>query len=104
MLERKGLIQSRSNGYLKCFYPGEMRLINLSQRLKKIERLIIETIQENEGLSQREIASLLEVSQATVNRHARQLANMGLLKLERRGMMVRCYLAENGSQGGSNTP
>jgi len=100
MLERQGLIKSRSDGYLKRFYPAETRMVDLPQTIKKIEKLILETVQERQGLSQREIAGILEISESTVNRHARQLADMGLLRLERQGMMVKCYLPDVGSKGG----
>jgi hypothetical protein len=102
MLEREGIIASLSDGYLKRFYPAGMKLMELPLRLKKVERLILETVRESEGLSQREIAKILEISESTVNRHARQLAAAGLLRLERRGMMIRCYLGNDGSTGGSS--
>jgi hypothetical protein len=104
MLEREGIISSLSDGYLKRFYPADMKLMDLPLRLKKVERLILETVRESEGLSQREIARILEISESTVNRHARRLAEAGLLRLERRGMMIKCYLGNDGSIGGSSPP
>ena len=104
MLEREGIITSLSDGYLKRFYPAGMKLLDLPIRLKKVERLILETVRESEGLGQREIAKILEISEATVNRHARQLAAAGLLRLERHGMMIKCYPGADGSLGGSSPP
>jgi predicted transcriptional regulator len=96
-LEREGIIRSRRDGPLKRFYPGEMRTVDMPLRLSGLQKLILETVQRQEGLSQVRIASLIDASYLTVHRHINKMAEMGVLRLERSGMGTRCYLAENGT-------
>lgn len=102
-LEREGVIKSRRDGGLKRFYPGEMRLLGLPPRLNGLQQLILQTVQRQEGLSQMRIASLLEVPYLTVHRHISKMASLGVIRLERRGISVRCYLA-NGESGRQDPP
>ena len=93
-LEREGYIKSRSDGRFKRFYPAEMKFIGAPPRLTKIQKIIIETLQESEGLSQRDIARVLEMPFSTANRQLKKLAGMGLVRLEKHGITVKCYLIE----------
>lgn len=95
MLEREGYIKSRTDGRLKRFYPAEMRLVDIPPRLEAVQKVILSTLQNNDGLSQREIARALDISYSAVNRHVKKMAAAGLLKLEREGTTVRCYIIEN---------
>jgi predicted transcriptional regulator len=97
-LEREGFIRSRSDGRLRRFYPAEMKLGEMPPHLDKVQKIIMETVRESEGLGQREIARILGLPSSTVNRHIIKLTEMGLLKLVRQGMTTRCYLA-NGNAG-----
>ena len=99
-LEREGIIRSRRDGSLKRFYPGEMKLVDLPLRLSGLQKLILQTVQRQEGLSQSKVAGLVDVPYLTVHRHIRKMERMGLLRLERNGITVRCYLAN----GGENKP
>jgi predicted transcriptional regulator len=92
-LEREGLIKSRDDGRFKRFYPAEMKLSDVPPMLTRLQKLIFEVIREREGMSQLEIAGLLEASYPTVHRHINRMAGMGMLRLERHGMTVRCYIA-----------
>lgn len=98
-LEREGFIKSRADGYLRRFYPADMKIAAQPPRLPKIQRIILETVQESEGLSERDIARVLDMSYSTANRHVNKLAGLGFLRLEKSGMSVRCFIAERG--GGS---
>jgi predicted transcriptional regulator len=95
-LEREGYIQSRNDGRLKRFYPAGMKLSEAPPILDRIQRTIYDTLRENDGLSQREIARLLDISSSSVSRHINRMASLGVVRLERQGMRVRCYLV-NGS-------
>lgn len=92
-LEREGIIKSRSDGRLRRFYPAEMRLDRAPVRLDRLQRLIFEFLRERDGLSQREVAGALGVSTPTISRNMRRMAEMGVVRLERRGITVRCFLA-----------
>jgi predicted transcriptional regulator len=95
-LEREGFIQSRNDGRLKRFYPAGMKLSEAPPILDRIQRTIYDTLREKDGMSQREIAQMLDISSSSVSRHINRMASMGVVRLERQGMRVRCYLV-NGS-------
>ncbi len=93
-LEREGLIKSRSEGRWRRFYPATTRLVDLPPKLDKVQRIIVETVRENEGLVEREVARMLNLPSSTVNRQITRLAEQGVLRLEKDGMTIRCYIAE----------
>lgn len=93
-LEREGFIKATSDGRLKRFYPAAMELDEAPLRLDRMQRTIFETLREQNGMSQREIARLLNISFSSVNRHINKMASMGVLRLERKGMSVRCYIID----------
>jgi DNA-binding MarR family transcriptional regulator len=102
-LEREGFIRSHSDGRLRRFYPAEMKLGDVPPRLDKVQKIILETVRESEGLGQREIARILGLPSSTVNRHIIKLTEMGILKLIRQGMTTRCYLANGNVGNGQET-
>jgi len=73
---------------------------DLPPTLDKVRRIIVETVRENEGVGEREVARMLNLPSSTVNRQITRLAEMGVLRLERHGMTIRCYLA-NGNVSGA---
>jgi predicted transcriptional regulator len=93
-LERDGFIWSRSDGRLKRFYPAGMRLAQVPVSLNRLQAAIFETLSERDGLSKTELARALEASFPTVHRHVNRMADMGVLRLERRGLSVRCHIAD----------
>jgi len=99
-LEREGFIKASSDGRLKRFYPADMELDEVPPYLDRMQRTIFETLREQNGMSQREIARLLNISFSSVNRHINKMAAMGVLRLERQGMSVRCYIADGKGPGG----
>jgi DNA-binding MarR family transcriptional regulator len=96
VLEREGVIKSRRDGIYKRFYPSEMRIPE-NGGLKESQRIIIETIKESPGISQKDIATMLGVSSSTVNYHLQDLIKDDIVITKRFGMKVRYYLgkAEN---------
>jgi predicted transcriptional regulator len=98
-LEREGFIRSRSDGRLKRFYPAEMRPLEAPARLSRMEQFIFEAVREQEGMSQSELARMLELSRLTVHRQVTRMASSGVLKLERHGLSVRCFIADGWQRG-----
>ena len=94
-LEREGLIWSRNDGRLKRFYPAGMKLADVPVNLNRLQTAIFETLREHDGLSKSELARALEASFPTIHRHVARLAAMGVVRLERRGLLVKCYIAED---------
>ena len=93
-LEREGFIRSRNDGRLKRFYPAEMKPEEAPPRLGRLERIIFDAVREREGRSQREIAGALDVPYPTVSRYINKMASEGVLRLEKSGIHVRCYIAD----------
>jgi len=89
-LENKELIVSKKDGPYRRFFPPGSRekrkiyLTGLRQRLYMY-------IQDNPGLSQKEISQALEQKPPTVNYHIQILADMGLVEIKKNGRGTRCY-------------
>jgi len=98
LLEREGFIRSRTDGNLKRFYPADMKIIDAPPRLNDVQRIILKKLQESEGLSQRELARILDLPHTTIHRQVQRMAGLGVLRLERSGLAVKCYLTENGNE------
>ncbi len=99
-LEREGFIKSRSEGRWRRFYPATMTLVDLPPTLDKVQRIIVETVRENEGLVEREVARMLHLPPSSVNRQMTRLAEQGILMFERHGMTIRCYMADGMAEKG----
>ncbi len=91
-LEREGIIWSQNDGRYKRFYPAGMKLSEAPVSLNRLQTAIFETLRERDGLSKSELSRALEASFPTIHRHVSRLAAMGVVRLERRGMSVRCYI------------
>jgi predicted transcriptional regulator len=94
-LEREGLIWSRNDGRLKRFYPAGMKLAEVPVNLNRLQTDIFETLLERDGLSKSELSRALEASFPTIHRHVGRMAAMGVVRLERRGLSVKCYIADD---------
>ena len=94
-LEREGIIWSRNDGRYKRFYPAGMKLAEIPANLNPLQTDIFEMLQERDGLSKSELARALEASFPTIHRHVGRMAAMGVVRLERRGLSVRCYIADD---------
>ncbi len=92
VLEKQGLIKSQVDGVYKRFYPAEMVVPLPDKReLTRIQRILFHLIVDKPGISQKEIAGILNVSSATVNYHIDALRRKELVRRERSGMRVRYY-------------
>ncbi len=92
VLEKEGYVRSVWEGTHKCFFPAGMKIPSRENTLRSGQRLIIERILEEPGISQKEIAEALGVSSATVNYHIKDLLQMGVVETERRGMRLKYYI------------
>jgi DNA-binding MarR family transcriptional regulator len=93
-LECEGIIKSRADGRFRRFYPAGMKLSEVPVRLTRLQMAIFETLRERDGMSKSELSRLLEVPFTTLHRQVGRMTAMGVLKLERKGLSVRCYIAE----------
>lgn len=92
VLERQGLIKSQVDGVYKRFYPADMVVLTPDKReLTRIQKIIFHLVVDRPGISQKEVAGILNVSSATVNYHMEALMKKELVKRVRSGMRVRYY-------------
>jgi predicted transcriptional regulator len=93
VLEKEGVIKSRSDGVFKRFYPSGMKVVeNDGDNLTEIQKIIIKHVNETPGISQKDLSHLLGVSPSTVNYHIGILITKGILHSERRGMRVGYFI------------
>ncbi len=93
------MVKSSRDGTHRRFYPKEMRIPENGGSLKKSQLHIIQIVKEAPGISQKDIAALLEVSSATVNYHLKELIKQGIVRAERSGMRMRYYVNSEKLEG-----
>lgn len=93
VLERECFVKSRRDGMYKRFYPYDMRIPDDRTGLKESQRMILRTIKDAPGISQRGIASCLGISASSVCYHMVDLVEEGMVIKERRGIKMRCFLS-----------
>jgi len=94
-LETENIVKSRPDGVYRRFYPVEMRVPDEdTSGLTDVQRVIMDKIRETPGISQKDIAGLLNVSAATVNYHMETLQDRAFVRRERAGMRVRYYVLD----------
>jgi len=101
VLEREGFIKSRREGMYKHFHPtgttigqrlsgtyyeyfGDTKNKEVAQ-LSKLQRSILEVIQKEDGISQKQLAQRLGKSKQLVSYHVRKLDRAGLVRKEHAG-------------------
>jgi predicted transcriptional regulator len=104
VLERDELVTSQNDGvYRRRFYPTEGRLpfvdggngkVHTYVQLNSTQNNIFKIIKDKPGLSQKDIAKLINKSTQVVNYNISTMAEKGLIKLEREGKITRCYAQE----------
>lgn len=99
MLEKTGMIKSRKERLrYRAFYPTGMKFPEKERyRLTELQMGIIETIRENEGINQREIAKKLNEKHQTINYNVKVLQQVGLIRLRRVGRKTSCFISEDTS-------
>jgi predicted transcriptional regulator len=104
VLEHDELVISKTDGFHRRFYPKEARIPQLKNngngskvmefthvQLNNTQDKIISTILEHPGLTQKEIAKLLGKSTQVVNYNINNMAQLGLVKLNRDGNKTKCF-------------
>lgn len=90
MLEREGYIKSKNEGLYKRFYANGAS--TQKYPLSKVRRDIINTILDNPGISQTDIASKLGLSNQVINYHAGILKKADLINIVRDGYRTKCFI------------
>jgi DNA-binding MarR family transcriptional regulator len=91
VLEREGYIKSVRDGIYKRFYPRNMRIPEKRLHLSRIQRDVLGEVQKHPGISQKQIAKLLDESKQVINYNVKILENASLIRVERYGRETACY-------------
>ena len=89
MLEREGLIRSKTRGSHKVFYP--MGVQAPDNGLHAIQEDILERVNESPGVSISDLSRLIGISRQLTNYHVKKLVEGGQLDIERKGVRARCF-------------
>jgi len=103
VLEKEGEIKSWRDGRFRRYAPSGHRVAEMQPRLTDIELLLLKRIRESKGLTQKELANDVGVSQPAVSYHISRMAQMGVVTVERRGRAKR-YTANLGDVPGDAGP
>ena len=99
VLEKEGEIKSWRDGRLRRYAPRGHRVAEMQPRLTDIELVLLQRIRGTSGLTQKELAKDVGVSQPAVSYHISRMAALGFLLVEKRGRRKR-YSANLGDAPG----
>jgi len=94
VLERENYLKSRMDGKYKRYYPYES-MIPSKKKLSPIQKLLVEKLKNNPGISQRKLGKLAGESVQVVNYHMKQLEDAEVVKIEKLGNRSKCCVNEN---------
>jgi DNA-binding MarR family transcriptional regulator len=102
VLEKTELIKSRREGLkYRAFYPTGMNFPKKERfRLTDLQIQIIASITNSPGMTQKEIARLLDQKPQTVNYNIKVLEQAGLIDMEKKGRKTICYPAPDAEHTG----
>ncbi len=91
VLQKEMIVRSVKDGKFRRFYPAEMR-IPLGGEPTKIQRVILDLIRTNPGITPRDAAGLLGLTSSTVSYHLEKLEEHGRIEYRREGITKRLYV------------
>ncbi|MCK4454887.1 MAG: VCBS repeat-containing protein [Thermoplasmata archaeon] len=92
-LEREEFVKSRKFGLYRRFYPKHMRIPEDGDfHMNNIRSNIVDVIDRNPGISQKEIAQAMNVTPPTVNYHIGILASAKMIRVVREGRRTNCFV------------
>jgi predicted transcriptional regulator len=94
-LEKDELIKSHQDGMYRRFYLYDEK-VEMRLRLSDLQKLILDTIKEEPGISQIDISKAIGKSKVVINYHVRFLRDLGVLELEKEGRETHCFLTQQG--------
>ncbi len=93
VLEREGYIKSFRDGMYKRFYPKDMKIPEKKLHLSHIQKSLLHELHRYPGISQKDLAKLLDESKQVVNYHIKILEEVGLIRCERGSRTTALYPA-----------
>lgn len=101
VLEREGLVRSQTRGAHKHFFPAGAHMPEDGGGLHEVQIRMLRAVRELPGLAVKDLAGALGITSQHALYHLRSLAASGHVRLERRGIRLRCYPAERPSPQGA---
>jgi len=94
-LERENFIKSKRDGMYKRFFATGTKIPGINGfTLYSIQGRMMEVLIRHPGLTQGQIAKLLDASQQLVSYHVNQLIKQGALRSSKDGSLLRYYVDE----------
>jgi predicted transcriptional regulator len=93
ILERERIVKSVKDGKYRRFFPMGMRIADRAFPTK-IEKLILAIVKETPGVTQKDIAGQLGISQPTISYHITKLRKSKRLRIEKHGMSMKHFLED----------
>lgn len=91
VLEREGILRAQTYGVHKRFFPVGVRVPEDGGGLHEVQMRMLGAIREVPGLAVKDIAGALGITSQHALYHIRGLAAKGLVRLERKGVRLRCF-------------
>jgi len=91
VLQKEMIVRSVKDGKFRRFYPAEMRIPEGGEPTK-IQRVILDLIRTNPGITPRDAAGLLGLTSSTVSYHLEKLEEHGRIEYRREGITKRLYV------------
>lgn len=91
VLEREGILRAQTYGVHKRFFPIGVRVPEDGGGLHEVQMRMLGAIREVPGLAVKDIAGALGITSQHALYHIRGLAARGLVRLERKGVRLRCF-------------
>lgn len=94
MLEKTGMIKSRKEGLrYRVFYTTAMKFPEEERyRLTELQLKILKIIKENKGISQKEIAKMLNEKHQTISYNVKILKQARLIDVHKKGRRTSCHI------------
>jgi uncharacterized membrane protein len=94
MLEKMGMLKSRREGLkYRAFYVTETKFPEQNKfRFTELQSKILRIIGEKNGVTQKEIESILGEKQQTISYNIKMMQRNGIIRLEKHGRKTHCYL------------
>ena len=99
VLEREGLVRSRTKGARREYYPPDVAIPEDGGGLHDVQIRLVQHVEAVPGMTVRDLAGVLAISNQLALYHVRRLVADRVLRVERRGMRFHVYAA--GTDAGS---
>lgn len=96
VLERQGFVRSVTDGYLKRFYPLQVKVPkDEGVKFSELQARIMDIVRGSPGISQKGIAERLDQRHSVVNYNIKRLKTAGVLEVVHSERVAKCYVSRN---------